>query len=227
MMPTFDGKMFANGWLAVSTAASEDSQVPALYRTVLVECLEEGVRLISTDGVLLLKCWVPFDEDQFALEPSFDEVPEESWIVTDRDRRSKSLLGYVAKITSKEGADQVALRMRIDDHVGDDGTLSFDGMERRSMVLECEDRERVRLPLFDGQFPPWRTVLPQQSSAISELTLSAEQMARIAKLKNFFGGALIDCRFHGDNMPVDVSIRYSDPVVDGCVMPIAREVRGA
>src|SRR3954447_13226515 len=93
----------AKAWQATQIAASDDEGRPVLYRTALVEVFEgHGLRMVSTDSYILVRAWVPFDLMGNNLEPDLDEVPDETFVVSDVDQRALGLLKYVSKLYKKE-----------------------------------------------------------------------------------------------------------------------------
>lgn len=49
-----------------------------------------------------MRAWVPFDLVGENLEPELDEIPDETFTVSDIDHRALGLLKYVSKLYRKE-----------------------------------------------------------------------------------------------------------------------------
>src|SRR3954468_22629865 len=93
----------AKAWQATQIAASDDEARPILYRTALVEVFDgHGLRMVSTDSFILVRAGVPFDLIGNNFEPGLDEVPDETFVVSDKDQRSLGLLKYVNKLYKKD-----------------------------------------------------------------------------------------------------------------------------
>src|SRR4051812_30904743 len=112
-------------WRASQIVASDDKNRPVLYRSALWEGFEgHGLRLVSTDSYVLVRAWVPFEEGN--MEPDLDEVPEYTFVVSDRDRRGLGLLKYIAKLHKKVLDDELVPPVVVEKHkefAGDQGVL--------------------------------------------------------------------------------------------------------
>lgn len=233
----FDGPTFARAWLAVAQAAGNDQEVWHQYRAVTIEEYADGVRLVSSDGYMLLVAWVPDlahteDEDPGdAPEPELDEMPSYVTIVRDVDHRGQSLLKYAMKLLStfdKDIRNRVGL-VKLDLHFDverpeptETDDVALDGMERRYAALELPDAERVYLEKIDGSTTPpdWRRILEKHTrTPASDLRLSPERLARIAIVANYARG-VIEWSLAGDTGLIVVSIDSPRPIVGGGIYPL-------
>lgn len=226
----FDSNEFAVGWLSVALASSTDKERPALCRTVFVEQFSTGVRLVATDSYLILRCWVPAEGHYLDQEPAIDEAPLTTAVVIDPDGRGKGLLRHArqlwARATKENGTDEpteISLDLGVVIAEPDDteGQASFVGMEARWAVLDIADTERVKLPLYEGTFPTWRSLFAGREPADTPtVALSAEMMSRLGTLGALHpADAMIGCTFHGPLKPVHVQVINGEPFVDGLAMP--------
>lgn len=115
---TLPAKRLAAAWTSVFVAAGQDPANFLLYRTVAVEVFpDEGVRLVATNGGLLLRVFVPElalvdeDGDMAYAEPAADEAPAATVVVRDLSKRVLGLMKYLttAKPVDKEDDDASAM----------------------------------------------------------------------------------------------------------------------
>lgn len=119
-MIELSGRAFSRAWLAVQLAASDDDARPVLYRAVHIEEYPDGVRLIATDSYWLAMCWVgcgAFDD-----EPPVIREPVATVTVADTEWRVRDLMRHVAKLTKKEEAIDIPVRLDLATSLYDEDT---------------------------------------------------------------------------------------------------------
>lgn len=223
----FDALQLAPGWLTISLASGVDKERPILNRTIYVEQFGDGVRLVATDSVTLLHCWVPDIEHELDPGPGFDESPMATAIVLDAHGRAKGFMAHLlslARQAEKDESDTVEVRLRLDvkDAAGPQGVL--DGIEARWVIVEQPDTgteaERLKLLTVDGFYPPWRNVLGNHHPELTtQVALAPLVIGQLAKAGKYHPGARIGWQFGGDNLAAAVTIIDSSPHVEGLVMP--------
>lgn len=224
----FDAGDLAKAWLSVTEAASKDKTRPALNRTVLVEEYQHGIQLVSTDTFMLLRSWVPFQGvDSFSLEaepPELYELPDRSSVVMDPDGRGRQLMGWARTLAGRcqEYDDRPEMRIQIGvKHRTTGAAASFEGMSPTwaKLKLDGED-EIVRLQLYEGEFPNWRSLLQAVAPVeTKEVSLNPDILARMAKIAKYHGDRVWAWRFCGPIRPAAIAIDGSLPPVDGLAMP--------
>lgn len=199
----FDGPELAHAWLAVAQAASNDKDMPYLYRSVTVEEHTRGVRLLATDRYVLLSGWVPdLDHDTDAVEPDLDEAPIRTVIAQDVDGRGKGLFGYILSLASRikpddytHGEIQCAIDFDQRKPIGESEAPTFEGMESTFTLLSVPDVERVWLPIIgDAEIAggAWRRITHGHApEKTEEIGLNTEFVGRIGKVYKHAGGVMV------------------------------------
>lgn len=237
-MTLFDGPTFARAWLAVSQAAGTDPDAYHLYRAVQIEEYDEGVRLTSVNGHLLLTAWVPDLEhtvnpeddgdEKDAPEPEMSDAPLSTKVAIDVDHRGKGLLGYVLKLLA---AHDKAIRNRVGlvplvldleaerpDTAGDDQPLA--GMEFDYVALEIPDSEQVLLRVLDAGFPEWRNVIADHNpSSTRKLRMNPETIGRLTAVAKYVPGG-VTWTFAGQRRAVLLTFESPRPVLMGACAPM-------
>lgn len=236
-MMRFDGPTFARAWLAVSHAAGTDPDAYHLYRAVEIEEYEQGVRLTSVNGFLLLTAWVPnlahtvahdAEEGQDAPEPDVDEAPLGTYVAIDSDHRAKGLLGYVLKllaqhdklIRNRVGLVELALDLAADrpDADGDDQPLV--GMEFDYVALVIPDAEQVVLRVLDAGFPSWRTsIADHTATSTRKVRLNPEVIGRLTGVAKYVPGG-VTWTFSGQKRAMLLNFESPRPVLRGACAPM-------
>lgn len=225
LLLTFDAGLLARGWLATSLATGSDESVPVLYGTLLIETYSDGVRLTATDRYMALTAWVSAVDRDADDERALDEAPNGVVIVRDPDGRGKALLTYLRKVAAKAAKDetpapQVTLAVNVP---ADDGAEpGFPGMELRQVVLDYPEHEKLTLPIVQGEFPAYRSLLIERDSAsVAGLNLAADLVNRLGQAAKALGGWL-QFGFSGPDSAVAIEIigALNGPTVRGVVMPI-------
>lgn len=216
---TFDGAMFARGWLSVVLAASKDKARPILNRTVHVEVYDGGCRLIATDSYILLRSWVPEAHTETP-EPALDEAANARVIAHDPFGRGKTLLWHILNLTRGEDAEQFEMDVVVGDTEHDEAQAqaAFEGMAKEWVTFLVPDRERLKLPTIDGEFPDWRP-LDQGFAAKSTKTigLAPEVIKRLSDLERTAGASSLAWTFGGPEKAARLALPGVLPEVTGLV----------
>ncbi len=217
---TFDARPFALAWRSVVLACGKDKDRPVLDRTVCVELDPEGVRLIATDGFMLLHAYVPVAG--YSPEGGDSVVPgEERITVVARDPygRAIGLAAHLLNLTQGDDPMPLEVVLRLE---ADAGTQeSFEGLEPQFVSIEVPDQERLLLPTFEADYPDWRVVIdrfePHTTDAIG---LSSDVIARLSKLAQVNADRPIVWHFGGANAMALLEVQGTEPAVMGAVMPV-------
>jgi hypothetical protein len=199
-------RRLGRAWAATQIVAPDDSGRPVPDRAALVEMFDgHGMRLVSTDSYVLVRAWVPFDDEADNLEPELDELPDSSFIVADPDHRGWGLLKYISKLYKKELDEnlvpKVILSRQTD--VGDDQGV-FEGLEAETLRMEWPDHEEIVLPLVEGTFPEWCKVQNEHcSEATGSSSFTSLTLGSLAKLCEIYKGYTIDWKLGGDLGVID------------------------
>jgi hypothetical protein len=194
-------RQLGRAWAATQIVAPNDSGRPVLDRTALVEMFDgHGMRLVSTDSYVLVRAWVPFDDEGDNLEPEIDEVPDSAFVVADPDHRGWGLLKYISKLYKKELDEALVPRVilsRQTDVPDDQGV--FEGLEAETLRIEWPDHEEIVLPLVEGTFPNWRKVENEHHvEATDSISFTSLTLGSLAKLCEIYKGYTIGWKLGGD-----------------------------
>lgn len=221
-MARYDARELGRGWLSVAIAASKDKLNPALSRTVSIERFPEGVRLVATDSYILLHTWVSDVDHPDAPAPDFDEAPYARAVAIDPHGRGKGFLAHALAMANADEDDLVEIDMGLGvvDTEEDDG-LTLGGMSARWVILDWPDHERVKLPVYEGEYVNWRPiVLGFQAVTTTAMALSRDIIARLAKLAGVNGEKPIVWHFGGEEKMARLHVHESEPFVEGVCMPV-------
>lgn len=216
----FDAPTFARGWLQVANA-SAGNKVGILDRTMALEEYLYGIRLVASDGYIVLTAYVP------ALgggdEPTIDEAPERTVIIRDEDQRTAGLMRYVEKLERRDKLGDLpdgTVEVRVDFDVripvgGADPQATLDGLEPTYAVFTVPDVERVYAGVIEAAYPDWRPILlehvPRKTTTVA---LAPERLGRLGKL---WPGPIL-WTFGGVKRAARLLVQESDPLVEGAVM---------
>jgi len=218
----FDAEEFAVAWLSVAPAAGQDKARPAMHKTIAIEQHVGGVQLVATDATMVLRAWVPF-MGRFDRAPLLEELPDTTAVAMDPDGRAKGLLHHALQLCRRADSDGNARptltldlgRMPVDD----DDRPTFVGLEAEHAVIEIPEHERLKLRIYEGDYPAWRTVLATFARQPTPgVAISPDALERLAKAASLHTGS-VGWQFAGDDQPIAVQILDSYPRVSGCVMP--------
>jgi hypothetical protein len=235
VIPTalYDARHLARGWLAVALASVDNLVIPSLDRTVAVEHFRDGVRLVATDGIVLLRTWVPNVDCDYEREPTLDELPDATAVVIDSHGRAKSLFGHLFdlikaadKAAEKGGPPpepiEVRLTLGVTEVEPDEQSLDLgDDFEPSFAVIEHPGRERLKLRCYGGDYPDWRKVVARFARQETDgVALSPEVIGRLAKLGKLYPARPLLWYFGGADRMAIVEVGNSYPWLRGAVMPV-------
>lgn len=218
-MSEFPAIPFAQAWQAVAVASGPNEATPSLDRTILIERFPgKGVRLAATDTYILACCWVAedgVDDLDILAPPDMDAAPDETVIACDPDGRGPVLLSYMAKLAKDQ---PINVRLRVAEAARPD-MPSFDGMEKRSVILEHPDAERIVLTVHEGPAVNWRKLLADQTAkATKTQTWMPDMLGRLAKIGKIVGAA-VHLDFAGSDKPAQFRCAGLRVEVSGLAMP--------
>ncbi len=158
-------------WRNAYLATGQDDDQGALHRTVLCEWYPDGLRFTSTDGFMLVTSYAAGDRWSTSNEaPDPDTAPDGAVVAIAADRlmvdflkhRAGEIKAYTRYLDDKgpaaPGPIDVTFSLgTIDEPNTGQQQLDLGVSDRRLIV--SSDTERIALPLYDGEFPNWRTVL--------------------------------------------------------------------
>lgn len=214
---TLDARTFARAWKSCALASGKDKERPVLDRTVAIESYPSGVRLIATDGYILLHSWVGLEG---AKEPARKSKPKVTVVARDLHGRAVGLASHIINITAEEDAPILDLRLvlGLDD---EDEPGTFSGLDRTVVTLEIPDQERLKLPIVESPYPDWRQLLSGFTPVTTDaIALHAERLERIAKLGKIHAERPIRWKFGGEDRMALLDVVDAEPSVSGCVMPL-------
>lgn len=230
-MIAFDALALAHGWLAVAVAAATDKNAPAqLFKTVLIEEHETGVRLYATDRFVLLTAWVPAleheDDDRV---PPIDVLPARTVIACDADGLGRHVLGYALSLANRIVNDKdavyepgmVEVRLDLDAPPPAGATVddAFDGLASPYVVLEIPETESVHLPVVMAAAPEWRNIIGGfDGEETKHISLNPELLERIGKVRRHAAGPLV-WSFGGAGRTALIDWPESTPHIEGAVAP--------
>lgn len=223
-MITLDARQLAKGWLAIAAATGKDKDRPALCKTIHIDQYDTGVRLVATDTYVLLTCWIPSDEDEYAPEPDLYDTPMISATAIDRWGRAQSLFTHLRQITSDDEMKSldVDVHLNVEWQPEDDVTPRIDGLEALAVRFQVPDRESLQLEVYDGRYPAWQGILARQHRGRTEHLAIAPWIAgQLAKAGKIFNDTIpVKLWFGGKDKPI--MVEFGDqPSIRGLVMPLA------
>jgi hypothetical protein len=194
-------RKLGRAWAASQIVAPDDPLRPVLHRAALVEMFDDhGMRLVLTDGYVLVRAWVPFDEEGDNLEPALDEIPDSTFVVADPDHRGWGLLKYIAKLHKKvldEALVPKIILSRQREVPNDQGV--FEGLAAETLRIEWPEHEEVVLPVIESDFPDWRHVEnAHREGATDSVSFTSLTLGSLAKLCELHQGFTIDWKLGGD-----------------------------
>jgi hypothetical protein len=216
-------RKLGRAWAASQIVAPEDSGRPVLDRAALVEMFDgHGMRLVSTDSYVLVRAWVPFDDEGENLEPDLNEPADSSFVVADPDHRGWGLLKYIAKLYKKELDEALVpkVTLSLQREVPNDQGV-FEGLAAETLRIEWPEHEEVVLPIIESDFPDWRHVENQhRTEATNSVSFTSLTLGSLAKLCELHKGYTIDWKLGGD---LGV-IHWSLGPISGLLMPARQAV---
>lgn len=225
----FNAWNFARSWASVALASGNDAARPSMYRTVLIEQYESGVRFVATDSYLLLKAWVANIDFEDEPEPMIDEVPIATAICADIDQRVLGMMKYAQKLTMGDGADTpvtISFRIGADTGATPGGTGSLEGFERSSVFFRLSEQydETIKSPMFEGYYPNWRPLwVNHRWKPTGLIGFGIDGILRLGKLSALWSKAVINFELGGSVGVARIHIVAPDVNVTGLVMPVAQK----
>lgn len=210
---------FASAWTNVARAENNDVDDP-FHRTVIVEVFEDlGVRLIATNGYLMLWSWVPvapgFDDDEEPA-PELTETPDVTLWVRDKYH----LIHAACKNIARQAKSQPDARVVLSVGVMEDNaqpTLDPD-LDRIGLILAARDQRELAPLIIGHSTPDWRKGLDEFDPATVDVTAySIDVLKRIGGLSNDMG--YVRLTHQGDGRPVLLHAD-TEPPVDGLMVPV-------
>lgn len=211
---------FGLGWLNAFIATSQDSERPALYRTLSVEFFPLGVQFVGCDGTMLFRTWVPIASVDEVPMPLLEEDPDRSVVVMDVE---KFALGFVRTLTTTAGQEENAhalAELSVEPAPPPVEPALGDLLETDVLVIKAFG-QRLSCRLYDGQFPNWRGLNFGLDAAeqVEGMTLAVRLFASVGKLRGMLG---VDCEFHGDQRSIVIHGTGVFAEVRGLLMPMRR-----
>jgi len=206
-------RLFAVAWLNAWQATGQEEDMPVLYRTVMVEAVDDGVRLWATNSYVLFRSSLDGNGD-----PIEDDVTGTTLIAMDPDGRAKALMAYVMKdATVKDKPDATVEVYTARSEHGVD-TLTPE-LQRGALVIEYES-ERLGLDLFESPAPSWRSLDNGTGDATDRVALGEAAIKPLSGLRCATGSpAVVEFGFEGEWGAI--SVRASTiPELRGVVMPV-------
>lgn len=224
---TVNGRLLAPAWLAVSLAAGTVKDDVMLYRATSVEFFREGLRLTACDRYMLLTAWVPALGAEKDEPPGLDEGPQRTLVARDTALRARGLMNHVWDLPTTEGDEgENAVEVEVGITEADQETwrgmaqLEMDGLAGEALSFEVPNRERLRVGVYEGEWPPWRTVfagfVPKRTLAVA---LDTDRLGQLAKLGPIMGSVLA-LYWGGPNKAARIEIGSHPKEVVGIIMPV-------
>jgi hypothetical protein len=190
---TLPAEFVVPAWRNAALASGDDPTHPTLYRTVLVEWFSGGLQFVATDGHVLIVSWASDDRDDTdPAAPERDEAPLGSIVAIAADR-------LMVDFCKHRAAEVKAWRRDLDEGVDPEpvdvtfslGTINepdtaqqrLDIGDRRALIISA-DNERIALPLYEGDYPSWRSILTgYKPTPRAEVKATAGVLARLGQLR--------------------------------------------
>jgi hypothetical protein len=206
----------AVAWTNVSLAsATKKATTAGRAATVAVEIYgPSAVRLVASDGALLLTSWVGAG----APDPGRDANPTEAFIAADDEGLAKGFMAHLIKATKADDEQWREVTISVKDATLPD-VPAFDGMAKRVCIIETEDY-LVQLALVETPLPSWRAAWPTpgRQAPVERVAIAPDYLAALGKLKDT--RSAVRLMFHTAKGPVVIHAD-GDPAVAGLVMPMA------
>lgn len=210
---TVDAYNLARVWLSTAIAQGDDANQPELDSTTLLELHTTGIRLVSTDGFILIAGWVP-ENGTDNLEPPLTRRPLTTLVTRDSDGRAGALLAYLKKATNgnPEGkTEPIPVHLYTTVPKGAQAVLA--GMESVKLVIEIPD-ERLVVDTTETPFPNWRPFFQDHHAAeVVQSGWSPLAVLRLGQLAKLWGNRTLRLTFGGPNKAILVDM--GAPVADG------------
>lgn len=234
----FDARTFAQGLLSAGIAQGSQPDMPAFYRTILLEVFEQevgprGVRVVCMDHQLMILAWVPFHGTHplaMTERPDDGELPDRTIVCIDRELFLAEFCRKILKLTKGQDDNvNVALVMEVVEGVAEAGNAQvLDGIGAAPVVhFKVPDVQDVICVVYDGAYPNWRFF---DSTALEPAarTKFGPELGRVTGLFSLWPGLDVEFHYCGNEGPI--AIRLDSPTVDirGVGMPrrLTDQMRG-
>ena len=213
----------ALAWLNSFSAASTDTDRPALYQTLSLEFFRRGVQLVGCDGTALFRTWVPRNGDEKpAPWPHTSEAPVRTVVVMDPDGFGKGYMSTLLRVTGEEAHALEELTITTAPH-DEEATIALgtEFMTERLILRACG--QRLDLVLYEHPYPDWRAFRlgVHDIERVDGLTVGTRMFALVGKLK---GVSAVDLEFHGEEKHVGFTAR-GECEVRGLLMPMRKAAK--
>lgn len=206
----------AVAWTNVSLAsATKKAAAGTAPATVAVEVYgPSAVRLVASDGTLLLTSWVGAG----APDPGRNAKPTDAFVAADGEGLAKGFMAHLLKATKVDGDQWREVTISVKDATLPD-VPAFDGMAKRACTLDTDDH-LVQLAVVETALPPWRAAwpTPDRQAPVERVALSPDYLATLGKLKDTASNVRLT--FHTAKGPAVIHAD-GEPAVAGLVMPMA------
>lgn len=222
-----NGRLLAPAWMAVNLAFGTYKDDAMTYRATQVEFHRDGLRLTCLDRYMCLTTWVPALGCEKDDPPDFAEVGEQSLIVRDVKLRARSLMDYLSSLPFGDG-DENENAIEVEVGVSDQdhhtwrgaGQLEMDGLAGEALSFEVPNRERLRVGVYEGEWPPWRKpfadFIPKRTLAVA---LDTDRLGQLARLGPYMGSVLA-VHWGGPNKAARIAVGEHPKEVVGIIMPV-------
>lgn len=217
---TLPARAFAAAWLSVAAAASDDDDMPSLWRAVCIEDHGDAVLLVATDTRMLMRAWVSraavAAESPTWISPGLDEAPKVTVVARDVDRRMKALMSWAFR-ASKDDPD-ATVRLRVERGTDVNAPALMPELESVRLVVDTQE-ETLRLPTFDGDWVAWRDLESGRTPApLQAATFSPDLLKRCGSIVVDTGTPMVRFDFAGPLGAARFSYVGGTPAVEGLVM---------
>lgn len=206
----------ATAWTNVSLASTtKKAAAGTAPGTVAVEVYgPSAVRLVASDGALLLTSWVGAG----APDPGRNAKPAEAFIAADGEGLAKGFMAHLLKATKVDDNQWREVTISVKDAAMPD-VPAFDGMAKQACILETDDH-LVQLALVEIPLPSWRAAWPtlNRRAPVEQVAISPDYLTALGKLKDT--ASAVRLTFHTAKGPA-VILADGEPPVSGLVMPSA------
>lgn len=224
-----DAHRFSRAFVNISNAYIPTKGPIELTRTILIEVFNDvGIQLVASDGLLLMRQFVPLDSRGMQDEPTSDVQPDESLVVQDPDRLglalAKVIYAHAKTSADSTGICEALVELQVNPLVRPD-TPALPSLEPWGLTIAFEN-SKTQLPILDVKFKEWRAMMTDEfllPDAIESLIVAPKLLARIGKIKGNDGG--VHFSFIGNGRPVTF-IAYDSagaPVVRGILASMTRK----
>lgn len=216
----------ALGWRNAFLATGQDDERPALYRTLAVEFFPRGVQFVATNGILLLRTWVPTrapEGEHIARMPELDEAPETAVVVSDRERFAIGFMGTLYRTASAEGGSGLDVELVVEPVPDDEAEPALgEAFARRRLTLRALG-QALHCTLREEDFPNWREAQAGRgldgTELVDQMRIAVGQFKTVGQLR---GVSSLECSFAGVNGAIAL-YAIGELEVRGLMMPMRQD----